>query len=89
MQSTIEPFPGCRARTLRYATGVHGDRTVTTATGQGGYRHTTYQQVGREAYRPVATLRSLDITGDQRVGTFMWNNAEHLVAYMAIPSMGA
>ena len=29
------------------------------------------------------------ITGDQRVATFMWNNAEHLTAYVAIPSMGA
>src|SRR5689334_2613497 len=24
-----------------------------------------------------------------RVGTFMWNNQEHLEAYLAIPSMGA
>ncbi|BBZ03061.1 long-chain-fatty-acid--CoA ligase [Mycolicibacterium chitae] len=89
MQSTIEPFPLTVGGILRYATGVHGDRTVTTATGQGGYRHTTYQQVGREAAQLANALRSLDITGDQRVGTFMWNNAEHLVAYMAIPSMGA
>ena len=28
-------------------------------------------------------------TGDQRVGTFQWNNAEHLEAYLAVPSMGA
>jgi fatty-acyl-CoA synthase len=29
------------------------------------------------------------VDADQRVGTFMWNNAEHLEAYLAIPSMGA
>jgi fatty-acyl-CoA synthase len=29
------------------------------------------------------------VDGDQRVATFMWNNAEHLEAYLAIPSMGA
>jgi fatty-acyl-CoA synthase len=34
-------------------------------------------------------LRRIGITGDQRVATFMWNNAEHLTAYMCIPSMGA
>ncbi len=34
-------------------------------------------------------LRRVGITGDQRVATFMWNNAEHLTAYLAIPSMGA
>ena len=34
-------------------------------------------------------MRRIGITGDQRVATFMWNNAEHLTAYLAIPSMGA
>jgi fatty-acyl-CoA synthase len=29
------------------------------------------------------------VDGDQRVATLMWNNAEHLEAYLAIPSMGA
>ena len=29
------------------------------------------------------------MTGDQRVATFMWNNAEHLATYIAVPSMGA
>ena len=29
------------------------------------------------------------MTGDQRVGTFMWNNAEHLECYLAVPAMGA
>jgi fatty-acyl-CoA synthase len=29
------------------------------------------------------------VTGDQRVGTFMWNNQEHLEAYLAVPAMGA
>ena len=34
-------------------------------------------------------LRAVGVTGDQRVATFMWNNAEHLTAYMAVPAMGA
>ena len=34
-------------------------------------------------------LRRLGVAGDQRIGTFMWNNAEHLVAYLGVPSMGA
>src|SRR6266699_2337997 len=29
------------------------------------------------------------VDGDQRVATLMWNNAEHLEAYLAVPSMGA
>ena len=67
---------------------MHGDRTVTTATGD-GYRHITYRELGEQAARLANALRRIGITGDQRVATFMWNNAEHLAAYLAIPSMGA
>ena len=38
MHSTMQEFPLTIAAILRYATTVHGDRTVTTATGGGGYR---------------------------------------------------
>jgi len=34
-------------------------------------------------------LPGLGVTGDQRAATFIWNNAKHLVANLAIPSMGA
>jgi fatty-acyl-CoA synthase len=89
MRSTMQDFPLTVAAIMRYATTVHGDRTVTTATGNGGYRHDTYREVGRRAARLANALRRLGITGDQRVATFMWNNQEHLEAYVAVPSMGA
>ena len=73
---------------LKYAIAVHGDRTVTTATGD-GFRHATYAEVGRRAARLAHALRRLGIDADQRVATFMWNNQEHLEAYVAVPSMGA
>ena len=76
------------AALMRHTCGVHGARTVTTATGN-GYRHTTYREVGRDAARLAHALRRIGITGDQRVATFMWNNTEHLTAYLAVPSMGA
>ncbi len=88
MDSTMQDFPLTTTGIMRYACGVHGDRTVTTATGD-GYRHTTYRELGKQAARMANALRRIGITGDQRVATFMWNNAEHLTAYMAIPSMGA
>ncbi len=89
MKSTMQDFPLTIAAIMRYAVAVHGDRTVVTATGDGGYRSATYQQVGAQAARLANALRELGITGDQRVATFMWNNQEHLEAYVAIPSMGA
>ena len=73
---------------MRYGTSVFGDREVVTWTGD-GTRRRTYAEAGRRAARLANALRRLGIDADQRVGTFMWNNAEHLEAYLAVPSMGA
>ncbi|MBX7435064.1 long-chain fatty acid--CoA ligase [Mycobacterium sp. Y57] len=89
MHSTMQDFPLTISAILRYATAVHGDRTVTTAMGAGEYRHATYAEVGKRAARLAGALRRLGVDGDERVATFMWNNQEHLEAYVAIPSMGA
>lgn len=88
MQSTMQNWPLTIGAILAHATGVHGARTVTTMTDD-GFRATTYREVGAQAAQLANALRRLGITGDQRVATFMWNNTEHLVAYLAIPSMGA
>jgi fatty-acyl-CoA synthase len=73
---------------MRYGTSVFGDREVVTWTGDGTSRR-TYAEAGRRAARLANALRGLGIDSDQRVATFMWNNAEHLEAYMTVPSMGA
>ena len=88
MHSTMQNSPLTVAELLRYAVDVHGDRTVSTATGD-GFRHATYREVGKQAARLANALRRLGIDGDQRVATFMWNNQEHFEAYVAVPSMGA
>src|SRR5271163_783083 len=74
---------------MRYGTTVFGDKEVVTCAGDEPSRRRTYAAVGERAARLANALRSLGVDGDQRVGTFMWNNAEHLEAYLAIPSMGA
>jgi fatty-acyl-CoA synthase len=73
---------------LRHGTTVHADSEVVTATPD-GTRSRTYAELGRRVAQLAHGLRGLGIDGDQRVATFMWNNAEHLEAYLAIPSMGA
>src|SRR6202007_2991246 len=73
---------------LRHGTTVHGSSEVVTATPD-GVRRRTYADLGRDAARLAGGLRELGITGDQRGGTFQWNNTEHLTAYLAVPSMGA
>src|SRR6202161_2953170 len=88
MYSTMHDFPLTITAILRHACHVHGARKVTTATGD-GYRDCTYAELGQHAAQLANALRRIGVTGDQRVATFMWNNAEHLAAYLAVPSMGA
>ena len=88
MYSTMQDFPLTIAAIMRHGCGVHGARTVTTATGA-GYRQSSYREVGQQAAQLANALRRLGVNGDQRVATFMWNNAEHLTAYLAVPAMGA
>jgi fatty-acyl-CoA synthase len=88
MRSTMQDVPLSIATIVRYGTTVHGSSEVVTSTGD-GVRRATYADVGRRAAQLAHALRGLGVTGDQRVGTFMWNNQEHLEAYLAIPAMGA
>ncbi|GHF01687.1 fatty-acyl-CoA synthase [Amycolatopsis deserti] len=88
MLSTMQDGQLSLANLLKHGSRVHATSQVTTWTDQGPRRE-TYADLGRNAARLANALRSLGITGDQRVGTFMWNNAEHLAAYFAIPAMGA
>jgi fatty-acyl-CoA synthase len=88
MRSTMQEFQLTIGAIMRHGTEVHGDGQVVTATADSS-RSESYADVGRRAARLAGALRALGITGDQRVGTFQWNNAEHLEAYLAVPAMGA
>src|SRR6201995_1784469 len=88
MRSTMQDVPLTIGAITRHGTTVHRDSEVVTAT-EDGTRRITYGELGRRVARLAGALRGLGIQGDERVGTFMWNNAEHLEAYLAIPSMGA
>ncbi|MXP21291.1 long-chain-fatty-acid--CoA ligase [Gordonia sp. HNM0687] len=88
MLSTMQEAPLSIAQLLRHGSTVHGAAEVVTWTDDGPRRR-SYADVGKRCAQLAHALRGLGVTGDQRVGTFMWNNAEHLEAYLAIPSMGA
>jgi fatty-acyl-CoA synthase len=89
MRSTMMKTPLLISRILQHGSSVHGDAEVITWTGAGS-RRSSYSEIGRQAARLANALRDeFGVTGDERVGTLMWNNAEHLVTYLAVPSMGA
>ncbi|QIS17692.1 long-chain fatty acid--CoA ligase [Nocardia terpenica] len=88
MFSTMQDEQLSLATLLRYAATFQGDSTVSTWTGD-GVRTMTYREVGAQAARLANALRGLGIGEGDRVGTFMWNNNEHMVAYAGVPAMGA
>src|SRR5215469_2467810 len=73
---------------MRYGTGIFGGHEVVTWA-EDTPRRQTYTQTGAHAARLANALRTLGVDADQRVATLLWNNAEHLEAYLAVPSMGA
>jgi fatty-acyl-CoA synthase len=88
VRSTMQDVPLSVASILRHGQQVFGDSTIVTV-GEGSSRRATFADVAANAARLAHGLRALGIEGDQRVGTFMWNNQEHVEAYLAIPAMGA
>jgi acyl-CoA synthetase (AMP-forming)/AMP-acid ligase II len=88
MRSTMQEYQLTIGAILRHGTEVHGDAEVVTATAD-SMRSRSYAELAGRTARLANALRGLGITGDQRVGTFQWNNVEHLEAYLAVPSMGA
>lgn len=89
MRSTMQDVPLTVGWIIRHGSTVHG-RTgeVVTATGD-GVRRASYAQTGARAARLAHALADLGVTEGDRVGTMLWNNAEHLEAYLAVPGMGA
>jgi acyl-CoA synthetase (AMP-forming)/AMP-acid ligase II len=88
VRSTMMDVPLTVSGIMRYGTTIYADSVVVTAAGE-GTRSRTYAEVGTRAAQLANALRGLGVDADQRVATFMWNNAEHLEAYLAVPSMGA
>jgi fatty-acyl-CoA synthase len=88
MFSTMQDEPLSIATLLRYAGTAKAHAEVSTWTGD-GVRRLSYRDVAREGARLANGLLALGVQPGDRVATFMWNNNEHLVAYVAIPAMGA
>jgi fatty-acyl-CoA synthase len=88
MRSTMMDVPLTVTAIMRHGSTSYGSSEVVTLTGA-GIRRQSYAQTGARAARLANALRALGVDADQRVATLMWNNSQHLEAYLAIPSMGA
>ncbi|WP_189863067.1 long-chain fatty acid--CoA ligase [Streptomyces poonensis] len=86
----MQDVPLLISRILAHGSSIHGTSLVTTWTGEGEPARRSYAEIGARSAQLAHALREdLGVEGDDRVATLMWNNAEHVEAYFAIPSMGA
>jgi fatty-acyl-CoA synthase len=88
MNSTMQDYPLTLPMIFRHGRRIYGDSQVITVQ-QEGSRRAPFRLVADRACQLVYALRELGIEPGDRVGTFCWNNQEHLEAYMAVPCMGA
>jgi acyl-CoA synthetase (AMP-forming)/AMP-acid ligase II len=89
MLSTMQDASLSVSSIVKFSMSTFGDTEVTTATENNGTRRRTFAEVGDRACRLATGLRELGVGLEDRVATFMWNNVEHLEAYVAVPAMGS
>ena len=88
IRSTMSESPLTINAVLRHGRRVHADSECVTFTGD-GVRRASYGQVADNADRLAGALQRLGVGPGDPVGTFMWNDQEHLEAYFAVPCMGS
>jgi fatty-acyl-CoA synthase len=86
--STMQDFPLSISAILRHGERVYPESECVTWTDEGP-RRASFAEVGANAARLANALACLGVRNGDRVGTFCWNNQEHLEAYLAVPAMGA
>ncbi|MDO0913583.1 long-chain fatty acid--CoA ligase [Streptomyces sp. DT2A-34] len=90
MYGTMQDVPLLISRILEHGRQIHGSSQVTTWTGEPEPHRRSFAEIGNRAAQLAHALRDdLGVREDDVLGTLMWNNAEHVEAYFAIPSMGA
>ncbi|ETT25289.1 medium-chain fatty-acid--CoA ligase [Rhodococcus aetherivorans] len=88
MQSLMMDVP-LQIKTLLWrAERLYGHKEIIARTGD-AFDAFTFTELGRRARKLSNVLAGLGVTFGDRVGTLAWNTAEHLVAYYAVPCMGA
>jgi fatty-acyl-CoA synthase len=67
----------------------HANQDVISRRPSGEVARTTFGECASRARRLAATLSDLGVGEGDRVATLLWNQAEHLELYFAVPAMGA
>jgi fatty-acyl-CoA synthase len=88
IRSTMQDYQLTIGAIMRHCARVYPGSECVTWTGS-GTRRASYAEIAQNAGRLAGALARLGIGPNDPVGTFMWNNQEHLEAYFGVPAMGA
>ncbi len=76
-------------RILEHANRMYAQKRIITMQPDGSFHRYTYADLYQRVKRMAKALTKLGVAPGDRVGTFAWNNYQHLELYYAIPGAGA
>ncbi len=82
-------YPLTIDRILEHANRLYPHKRISTKLADGSFHQYTYAELYKRAKRLGNVLQRLGVKPGDRVGTFSWNNYQHLELYFGIPGCGA
>lgn len=89
MHGLMMDYPLTIDRILEHANRIYSDRKIHTKLSNGSTHTYTYADLYRRSKRLASALSKRGIQTGDRLGTFGWNNYQHMELYYAIPGCGA
>jgi fatty-acyl-CoA synthase len=89
MKGLMMDYPLTIDRILEHANRLYPDKSIHTKLPDGSMHRYTYSHLYKRVKRLGNVLERLGVGRGDRVGTFSWNNYQHLELYFGIPSAGA
>jgi acyl-CoA synthetase (AMP-forming)/AMP-acid ligase II len=89
MHGLMMDYPLTIDRILEHANRLYPRKRILTKLPDGTIHRYTYADLYRRAKRLANVLEGLGVKAGDRVGTFSWNNYQHLEMYYGIPGCGA
>ena len=89
MHGLMMDYPLTLDRILEHANRVYGSKKIHTKLTDGSIHTYTYSDLYKRSKRLASALAKRGIQLGDRVGTFGWNNYQHLELYYGIPGCGA
>jgi fatty-acyl-CoA synthase len=89
MQGLMMDYPLTIDRILEYARRMFPGKQISSKLADGSLHRYTYAEMYGRVKKLANGLKRLGVEPGDRVGTFAWNNYQHLELYYAIPCSGA